>query len=177
MSTAATRDLLRHLLATIAYRAGKVIRGAPAEFGAFLPPGAMNTPLMLISHIADLLEWADRWSRAGDQKFHTAEPSSWDGDVARFYSALQRLDAHLASDAPLNASIPVLLQAPIADMLTHIGQLALLRRMAGAPVLGEAYRVAPIAVGRVGPDQEPPGREFPLNKGAIWLAPSEPRSE
>lgn len=165
------RVLLRHMLATIAYRGGKAIRNAPAEFGSFLAPEAMNTPLMLVSHISDLLEWADRWCRENDQKFRTAEPSDWPGEVARFHAALERLDSFLASDAELTASIPVLLQAPVADALTHVGQLALLRRMAGDPVLGEAYRLAPIEAGRLGPEQGNPGREFERDKGAIWLGP------
>lgn len=166
------RELLRHMLATIAYRGGKTLRGAPEGFGAFLAPGAMNTPLMLLSHISDLLDWADRWCRGGDQKFRTAEPADWPGEVARFHAALERFDSFLASEAPLTASIPVLLQAPVADILTHVGQLALLRRMAGDPVLGEAYRLAPIEAGRVRTEQGSPGREFERDKGAIWLGPS-----
>lgn len=165
------RDLLRHMLATIAYRGGKTIRGAPEGFGAFLAPGTMNTPLMLLSHISDLLDWADRWCRDNDQKFRTAEPADWPGEVARFHAALERFDSFLASAAPLTASIPVLLQAPVADALTHVGQLALLRRMAGDAVLGEAYRLAPIEAGRLGPEQGSPGREFERDKGAIWLGP------
>ncbi len=165
------RELLRHMLATIAYRGGKTLRGAPEGFGSFAAPGTMNTPLMLLSHMSDLIEWADRWCRDNDQKFRVSEPGAWEAEVARFYSALERFDGFLASQAPLTASVPVLLQAPVADALTHVGQMALLRRMAGDPVLGEAYRVAPVTVGRVGPEQGPPGREFERDKGAIWLEP------
>lgn len=171
-SNDAARPLIRHLLATIAYRGAKALRGAPPGFDTYLPAGARNTPLMLLSHINDLLEWSGRWCRENDQKFVTAQPAGWEAEVTRFHTALERLDGFLASDAPLTASVPVLFQAPLADVLTHIGQLALLRRMAGNPVSGEAYRVAPIEAGRVGPDQGPPGREFEPDKGAIWSAPS-----
>ena len=82
-------------------------------------------------------------------------------EVARFFDALARLDARLASDAPLvGFSVPQLFQGPIADALTHVGQIAILRRMFGAPVRGENYLKAEIVVGRVGPEQTAPRREF-----------------
>lgn len=169
------RGLLRHMLATIAYRGGKAIRGAPEGFGTFLAPGTMNTPVALLSHICDLVEWADRWCREGDPKFRTAEPSPWPDQVIRFHTSLERFDALLAAGTPVTASIPVLLQAPIADILTHVGQIALLRRIAGSPVLGEAYRLAPVTVGCLGPEQGKPGREFEPDQGAIWRGPEERR--
>ena len=84
---------------------------------------------------------------------------------------LGRFDAFLASGAGLHAPLEAVFQAPIADVLTHIGQLALLRRLAGAPVAGEAYGLAEIVAGRVGPDQASPVREFERDRGAIWRKP------
>jgi hypothetical protein len=164
----AERHFLRHMIATLAYRAGKAVRGAPDGFGEYRPDGAFNTPLAVLAHVADLIEWACRWCDGDEETFRITEPTTWDGDVARFFDALATLDARLASGPPIAAPLERLFQAPIADALTHVGQIALLRRMAGAPVLGEAYRHAPIEVGRVGPDQGPPGREFALDKGAVW---------
>ena len=161
---------MRHMLATIAYRGGKAIRNAPPGFGSFRAEGTMNTPLMLLAHIGDLIEWGHRWC-LGDPIFKMSEPLPWDDDVNRFYGSLARFDEFLASEAalPPHVSVEALFQAPVADALTHVGQLALLRRMAGDPVLGEAYRLAEIVPGRVGPEQAKPGREFERDKGAIWL--------
>lgn len=167
------RLLLRHMLATIAYRGGKALRDAPAGFGAFRPEGVFNTPLSLVAHIADLLEWTRRWCDGDEESYRIGVPATWDDEVARVYLALSALDARLASDEPIAVPLTRIFQAPIADALTHVGQIALLRRMAGAPVLGEAYRMAAIEPGRVGPEQAPPGREFGLNKGAVWRAPTQ----
>lgn len=165
------RHLLRHMLATLAYRGGKVLRDAPAGFADVRPEGVFNTPLALVAHIADLVEWTRRWCDGDEDAYRITAPSSWEDEVSRFFLALSTLDARLASDAPIGAPLERVFQAPVADALTHIGQLALLRRMAGAPVLGEAYRQADIVPGRLGPEQAPPGREFALNKGAVWRAP------
>jgi hypothetical protein len=162
------RALLRHMVATLAYRGGKALRGAPDGFGDFQPPGVMNVPRVLLAHVGDLLEWACRFCAGHEDQFTIAEPGAWDDEVARFFAALDRLDRAAQADPPPTASIERLFQAPIADALTHIGQLALLRRLAGAPVLGESYRLAEIVAGRVGPEQAPPGREFALDKGAMW---------
>jgi hypothetical protein len=167
--TDADRDLLRHMIATLAYRAGKALRGAPDGFAAFRPDGAFNTPLAVLAHIADLIEWTHRWCDGDEDAYRITEPTSWDGEMARFFDALAALDTRVVS-GPIAAPLERLFQAPIADAFTHVGQIALLRRLAGSPVLGEAYRHAPIEAGRVGPDQGPPGREFALDRGAIWRA-------
>jgi hypothetical protein len=152
------QDLLRHTLATIAYRGGKAVRNAPPEFASFKPAASSRTPLEILSHIGDLFEWA-RTAVEGNMKWETAEPRDWDGAVSRFFDTLGRLDAALAS-APMQAPAEKIFQGPIADALTHVGQLTMLRRMAGAPIRGENYYVAVIAVGKVGVEQAAPRREF-----------------
>lgn len=84
----------------------------------------------------------------------------WEDEVSRFFTELKRLDSYLASDAPLHAPAEKLFQGPIADALTHVGQIAMLRRMAGAPLRGENYFRAEIVVGRVGSEQSPRPVEF-----------------
>jgi hypothetical protein len=164
-----SRSLLRHMLATIAYRGGKATRYAPTDFGTFRAHGAMNTPVMLLAHIGDLIEWAHRWCR-GDQQYKISEPLAWNEEVRRFHDCLQKFDQFLISGEPVQADLETLFQAPLADVLTHIGQISLLRRLAGDPVLGEAYRMAEIVPGRVGPEQAKSVQEFKLDKGAIWRA-------
>jgi hypothetical protein len=153
------RDLLRHTLATVAYRGGKAVRGAPPEFAAYHAAETTRTPGQILAHIGDLLDWALSVAK-GKEEWHNAAPLPWDREVQRFFAALERLDAYLASDAPLEESAEKLFQGPIADALTHVGQIAMLRRLAGNAVKGENYHRATIAAGRVGLDQTPPHREF-----------------
>lgn len=153
------RDLLRHAVATIAYRGGKALRGAPAAFATHRPADTSRTPAQILAHMGDLFDWALAMAK-GAPAWHTSEPRPWDQEVARFFDALHKFDAYLASDAPLGASADKLFQGPVADALTHIGQLTMLRRLAGAAVRGENYYVADIAAGRVGDDQSAPVREF-----------------
>ena len=155
------RDLLRHTLATVAYRGGKTVRGAPSGFATFRVQGAegSRTAEAILAHIGDLLDWALELAR-GRHAWKDSKPLPWDAEVARFFQGVARLDAQLASGEPLGCPAAKLFQGPIADALTHVGQLAMLRRLAGAPIKGENYFKADIAAGRVGPDQAAPNREF-----------------
>jgi hypothetical protein len=153
------RDLLRHVVATIAYRGGKAVRGAPSSFAAFAAGDTTRTPARIVAHIGDLLDWALSIAK-GKQTWQDSTPLAWDQEVARFFTTLATFDAYLASDAPLAASAEQLFQGPLADALTHVGQLAMLRRLAGTAMKGENYFRADIAAGRVGADQAAPRREF-----------------
>jgi hypothetical protein len=153
------RQMLRHTVATLAYRGGKTLRGAPEGFSGFCASETTRTPGQILAHIGDLLDWALSISQ-GKQEWRNSQPQSWDQDTQRFFGALAAFDAYLASSEPLGAPVEKLFQGPIADALTHVGQIAILRRMAGAPVRAENYFRAEIAAGRVGPDQAAPRREF-----------------
>lgn len=153
------RELLRHTLATVAYRGRKALVGAPDGFAELRINESSRTPGEILAHICDLYDWAN-WLVKGEHVYNQSHPGEWEADIARFFAALNTLDAYLASEEPLGRSPELLFQAPIADSLTHIGQIALLRRIAGAPVRGESYLRADITVGRVGPDQPPPNWEF-----------------
>ena len=153
------RQLLRHSLATLAYRGGKAVRGTPESFSDFHASEDTRTPGQILAHIGDLLDWALSMAR-GQQQWQSSAPLPWPEEVQRFFSALEAFDAYLASDGPLQAPADKLLQAPIADALTHVGQIAMLRRLAGAPMRAENYYVAKIAVVSVGADQPAPVQEF-----------------
>jgi hypothetical protein len=153
------RDLLRHALATIAYRGGKAVRGAPESFATFKADAASRTPSQILAHVGDLFAWALSLAM-GAQAWRDSTPLAWDAEIERFFGSLGRFDAFLASDAPLGDTPERLLQGPIADALTHVGQLTLLRRLEGTPMRSENYHKADIAMGRVGPDQTAPRREF-----------------
>ena len=153
------REMLRHALATLAYRGGKAVRGSTDHFAEFKMEATIRTPGQILAHISDLLDWALSLAD-GQHAWHDSAPRPWPDEAARFFEALARLDARLASEAPLGVTPQQLFQGPIADALTHVGQITMLRRMFGAPVRGENYFKADIVAGRVGPEQSLPGREF-----------------
>lgn len=153
------RTLLRHTLATLAYRGGKAIRGVPASFADYGSPETSRTPVRILAHIGDLMDWALSMAE-GNQKWHDSKTLAWEAECDRFFAALKKFDDYLASEKPLNALAEKLFQGPIADALTHVGQIAMLRRMAGAPMKGENYFVADITIGQVGANQAAPKKEF-----------------
>src|SRR5712671_407475 len=149
------RALLRHALATIAYRGGKAVRGAPESFATFKVHPATRTPSEILAHVGDLFDWALSLAK-GAQAWHDSTPLSWDQETERFFATLSRFDAYLSSDAPLGETAERLFQGPIADALTHVGQLTMLRRVEGAPIRAENYSRAKIEGGRVGAEQSAP---------------------
>jgi hypothetical protein len=150
---------LRHTLATLAYRAEKVLRDVPPDVAALRLGPQSRTPLEIVGHLGDLLEWAVALA-GGEWTWKAASVGSWDADVERFFTALARLDARLASSAPLGHPAEQIFQGPIADALTHVGQIAMLRGHAGAPVRPESFARAEITAGRVGREQSATRREF-----------------
>ena len=155
----AARQLLRHALATLAYRGGKAVRGAPDSFAQFRASEKTRTPGEILAHIGDLMDWGLSIAR-GQQKWHDSTPLAWPDEVRRFHAALETFEAYLASGSVLHESAEKLFQGGVADALTHVGQIAMLRRMAGVPIRGESYYVAKIETGRVGADQAAPVKEF-----------------
>jgi hypothetical protein len=150
---------LRHTLATLAYRGGKAVRGAPESFSGFQASPGSRTAGQILAHVGDLLDWGLSIAK-GQQRWQDSAPQSWADDVARFHAGIAAFDEYLASGQPVAAPDEQLFQGPVADALTHVGQIALLRRLAGTPIRGENYFRADIQTGRVGPDQTPPKREF-----------------
>ena len=154
-----SRAFLRHILATIAYRGAKAIRNAGASFADYVSTETSRTPAKILAHIGDLMDWGLAMAE-GRREYHDTAPLTWEKECERFFTALKKFDDYLASDKPLQVSAEKLFQGPIADALTHIGQIAMLRRMAGVPIKGENYFVAEITVGRVDADQASPRKEF-----------------
>ena len=153
------RELFRHALATLAYRGGKTLRDADANFAQFRAGEKARTPLEILFHIGDLLQWALSIAN-GKEAWTKAEARTWDQGVERFFAGLQEFDQYLASAEPLACSLQRLFQGPMADALTHVGQLAMLRGLAGIPIRGENYFKADIITGKVGAEQSAPIYEF-----------------
>jgi hypothetical protein len=153
------REMLRHTVATLAYRGGKAVREAPESFADFHASETTRTPAAILAHICDLLDWALSMAK-GAETWHDSDPLPWAQDVERFHASLARFDEYLASSEDLACSCERLFQGAIADSLTHVGQLTMLRRIAGAPMRSENYSKADIQSGRVGTEQTAPRREF-----------------
>jgi hypothetical protein len=155
----AERHFLRHTLATVAYRAAKPLRDAPAGFGATEIAGYPRTPIKLLAHVCDLYDWALSIAQ-GKQEWRVSAPTEWGREVTRFFHAVKALDDYLGSAEPLHEAPAKLFQGPIADSLAHIGQITLLRRLAGHPIKSENYHKAAIASGQVGAEQPTAKFEF-----------------
>lgn len=155
------REFLRHTVATVSYRAAKAMRGAPASFAGFRAGPGSRTPVEIVAHMGDLFDWALTMA-AGAPQWRDSAPLPWEQECARCFAAIATFDAMLASTAPVQYELTRLFQGPVADALTHAGQLMMLRRLAGAPAKGESYNRADIVAGRTGPDQVPadPRYEF-----------------
>ncbi len=153
------REFLRHTLATLAYRGAKAVRGAPESFASFQAADTSRTPLQILTHIGDLMDWALSMAR-GDETWNNAVPLPWTQEIERFHRTLTAVDDFLASDTELACSCERLFQGAIADSFTHVGQLAFLRRIASAPIRSENYSVAQIEAGRVSSEQSPAKYEF-----------------
>ena len=151
------RQLLRHTVATLAYRGGKAVLNAPEGFKDFSINETTRTPGEILAHLGDLFDWALSMAQ-GNETWHNAKPKSWDDEVDRFFGSLDAFDSYLGSAKPLGVPVEKLFQGPIADALTHVGQIAMLRRLAGGPVRGENYSKAQIVIGRVGKEQ--PGKRY-----------------
>jgi hypothetical protein len=144
------RQLLRHTVATLAYRAARALEGAPESFATF--DGCTRQPGQILAHMGDLFDWALS-SVQGSERWHTSTPLSWSAEKQRFFAALKAFDDYLASNDPLHAAPEPLFQGPIADALTHVGQIAMLRRLASVPARSENFYVATIATGQISAEQ------------------------
>jgi hypothetical protein len=151
------RELLRHTLATLAYRAARALEGAPDHFAGFSAAGRL--PVQILAHMSDLFDWALSMAM-GQERWHATQPRAWAEEKQRFFESLQTFDAFLATGGPLHAPVEQLFQGPVADALTHVGQLAMLRRLSGSPTRGENFFVADIKAGQVGATQPAPLKTF-----------------
>jgi hypothetical protein len=149
----------RHTLATLAYRAAKPLRDVPDGFSEFSPGKGARSAGEILAHLCDLMDWSLTLAR-GKEVWNDTKPKSWSEDSQRFFAALDALDSYVASGQKLHAPCENIFQGAIADALTHVGQIALLRRLAEAPIRPENYSVARIETGRVGAKQNAPVAEY-----------------
>jgi len=153
------REFLRHIVSTVAYRGAKVIRNAPETFGDFKIGETTKTPLQILSHMGDLFAWALSQAE-GNEIWEDSKTLDWNKESERFFNTIREFDEYLVSDKPFYAPADKLFQGPIADALTHVGQIAMLRRLADSPIKGENYFKAGVKIGHVSSEQEDPPYEF-----------------
>ena len=154
-----SREFLRHTVATLAYRAEKVLRDVPDGFPEQRASPATRTPFQIVVHLGDLMEWAERMAH-GERRWQHVSCKDWREARDRFFRGLAALDQALAETEADGLADQAIFQGPVADALTHVGQLAMLRGMAGTPVRPESYARAEIRVGNVGPEQSSQRTEF-----------------
>ena len=148
-----TRRILRHMLAALAYRTQKALAGAPDGFGDFQAGNESRTPTEIVRHMKEVLGYARTFFIGGRYQPDTA--GNLATETARFHEILYYLSSDLESSFPLKGiTYEQLLQGPLSDAMTHAGQLAMLRRLSGAPIAPENFVFAEIQTENVGP--EPP---------------------
>ena len=153
------REMFRHIIASLAYRATKTLRDVPDAFATFRMDAKSRTPVEILAHMGDLFDWTLSMVK-GEEIWHDSHPQDWNREVARFCDSLQKFDAYLAGNTLIACPLDRLFQGPIADAFTHVGQLAMLRRLSGTPIRGENYFKADIIIGKVGLEQSKPRKEF-----------------
>lgn len=142
------RELLRHLVATLAFRGGIAVRDAPENFSEFRAAEDTRSAGEILAHIGDLLE-GSLFLMKGEFVRLQSPAQLWAQDVKRFFSTVEEFDSFLTSGAPLAQPVEKIVQGPIADALTHVGQIVLLRRLSGKPIQSEGYFAAEITAGEV----------------------------
>ena len=143
MTTDLKRELFRHLVATLAFRTRLAVLDSPPDFALFKVGEPIRTPGEILAHIGDLLE-GSLYLMSGKLVILNSAPLPWEDEVQRFFSTIKEFDAYLASGAPLAQPLEKIIQGPIADALTHVGQIVMLRRVAGSPIQIEGYFTADI---------------------------------
>jgi hypothetical protein len=151
--------MVRHALATVVYRGAKTFRDAPAGFDLFRVNETSRAPVEIVAHMGDLFDWALSIAK-GTEVWHSSPSQAWKEEITRFYASIKEFDAFLADSPLIACPLERLFQGPIADAMTHVGQLAMLRHLFGSPIRGENYFRADIKAGQIGPEQTSPKREF-----------------
>jgi|SRR6185437_2648880 len=151
------RQFFRHALATVAYRASRALDGAPGDFADF--SGCGRTPGEIVAHMGDLFDWALSIAE-GSERWKNSTRLPWEEEKRRFFAALTAFDNYVAGTEPVHAELERLFQGPLADAINHVGQLAMMRRLAGYKIAGENFYLAGIKAGQAGAEQPKPVKTF-----------------
>ena len=148
------RHMLRHFLAAIAYRTQKALKDHPRDFGEFRAARGIRTPHQIVNHMTNVLGYARTFFVGG--RFRAHKLPTFREEITRLHEMLADLSTQIA-DGQLEGITPEqMLQGPLSDVMSHTGQLAMLRRLAGSPVPPENFVMADISAENVGPNQADP---------------------
>lgn len=149
------RALLEHFLAALAYRTQKALRGCSPSFPDFRAAAQTRTPLELVRHMNSVLGYARTFFHGGAYR---PEPlPDLESEVRRFHATLAVLAGDIEAETAWTGITPErLLQGPLSDAMTHAGQIALLRRLAGDPIPPENFVFAEVTAGNLTADQPLP---------------------
>lgn len=154
-----TRELVAHFLAAIAYRTQKALRDAPTSYPSFSAGVQVRTPVEILRHMTSVLGYARTFKLGGSYPVQPEPLASFAAEQERFHAMLESVRDHLGADGSLGTLTPEqLMQGPFADVMTHVGQLALLRRLAGAPVAPENFIFARVSAAALGANQPAPAQ-------------------
>lgn len=157
-----SRGLLSHFLAALAYRTAKALRGAPTEYASFQAAPGVRTPWQILHHMSGVLSYATSMFEELDPWIDQC--ATFESEVERFHEIVRKLVEHLERGSPIgDSSAEQLLQGPLADSMTHAGQLAMLRRLSGHPIPPENFHAADISAGNTGQDQP-----APVSPDEVW---------
>jgi hypothetical protein len=146
--------MLRHFLASIAYHCTKAIKDPPATFHELNLGKGVRSPLKILNHISSVLTYAHSFYEHYDNTY--IDIRDWDYEVKRFYETLSKLDESIKTGNLREVSEERLLQGPLSDAMAHIGQLLMMRRLAGSPIPSENFLFADIRIRVLGPNQQKP---------------------
>jgi hypothetical protein len=135
-------DVIRHALAAVKYRADKAIEGAPTGFGVFSAGEGTRSPCELLRHITAVI--GQTTAALTDGHFHEEQGGPLSLERDRADAAIRTLANSLVGRPLTPETTKRLLQGPVADAISHVGQLALLRRLIGSPIAGENFYAAAI---------------------------------
>ncbi len=159
------RQLLKHLLAALVYRFTKSIKDVENEFWNFKVKDGVRTPHQLVVHIINVLGYVKTFFIGG--KFR-AKMQDVENDVNRFYEIIQELDKLISKDELREIHPKKLLQGPLSDSMTHIGQIAMIRRIFGSPIAPENFVFADIESNNLGKNQS--DQLFQTKNGSMLIA-------
>lgn len=153
------KQLLLHFLAAIAYRTQKALRGAPDTYALFQPGNEVRTPVEILRHMTSLMGYVRTFWTGGTYPHNPEALPAFADEIARFHEILEDVGRFIKADnAPVDITTEQLLQGPFSDVMTHVGQLAILRRLADSPVAAENFIYADIKSDRLGKEQPLPKR-------------------
>ncbi len=135
---------IQHFLKVLSYRFEKAIHNAAESYPKHASGHGIRTPLELLGHMNGVLEFAI--SSLKNQPRRNIPEQSWQEQITLYYEKLKELNQLMQENSFDTDTLERILQGPLADAMTHIGQLAMMRRLANSAIAGENYFAADMSL-------------------------------